>query len=323
MASVPNKFINFAVNAKALQTRANEACFFLPSVVQPYTNNKDLWQILIGLKSCWRKRNAPTRSWRRYLAKTLLPFQSGVPTTHNPTFTPFRRLQQSLMLTSASSSIIQSKERNMTTKIKSPYSAAVTGGGFLYEETVALMPLLQSPDKDRLLREEAVNNAILHVNAETSRKRFVAEIHRRYMAMPVTFWNEWMDMDEENRKAALFMVILKTYKILFDLHVNVTLHKWNSASRSVDRSDLMMEFDEISSKDAFVDSWTENTKKKVAAAYLSILRKVKMLDTDNQLHPLHCTNYEYYLTHGEAWFLEACLLQPYEIADIKKKALKP
>lgn len=210
----------------------------------------------------------------------------------------------------------------MTTKIHSPYSAAVTGGGFLYEETVALMPLLQSPDKDRLLKEEAVNNAILHVNAETSRKRFISEINRRYKTMPASFWTDWMDMDDTNRKVALFMVIFKTYKILFDLHVNVTIRKWNSASRSVDRSDLMMEFDEISARDEFVDSWTDNTKKKVAAAYLSIIRKVGMLDNDNQLHPLHCTNYEYYLIHGEAWFLEACLLQPYEIEDIKKKTQK-
>lgn len=208
----------------------------------------------------------------------------------------------------------------MTSKIKSPYSAAITGGGFLYEETVALMPILQSQDQEVLLKKEAVNNDILQVNAETSRKRFISEITRRYKTMPETFWDEWMDMDEENRKAALFMVILKTYKIVFDLHVNVTIRRWNSASRSVDRSDLMMEFDEISSKDEFVDSWTEKTKKKVAAAYLSILRKVKMLDAENQLHPLHCTNYDFYLTHGEAWFLEACLLQPYEIADIKKKA---
>lgn len=207
----------------------------------------------------------------------------------------------------------------MTTKIKSPYSAAVTGGGFLYEETVALMPLLQSPDRDKLLKEEAVNNAILHVNAETSRKRFISEISRRYKAMPASFWNEWTDMDDANRKVALFMVILKTYKILFDLHVNVTIRKWNSATRSVDLSDLMMEFGEISAKDEFVDSWTDNTKKKVAAAYLTIIRKVGMLDDDNQLHPLHCSNFDFYLTHGEAWFLEACLLQPYEIDDIKKK----
>lgn len=209
----------------------------------------------------------------------------------------------------------------MNSKIHSPYSAAVTGGGFLYEETVALMPLLQSPDSEKLLKAEAVNNDIMHVNAETSRKRFISEINRRYKTMPAAFWTEWMEMDDENRKAALFMVILKTYKILFDLHVNVTMHKWNSASRSVDRSDLLMEFDEISSRDEFVDSWSDNTKKKVSAAYLSIIRKVGMLDQDGQLHPLHCTNYEFYLTHGEAWFLEACLLQPYEIAEIRKKAL--
>ena len=60
MASVPNKFINFAVNAKAMQTSANEACFYLPSVAKLYTNNKDLWQISIGLKSCWQKRRGPT-----------------------------------------------------------------------------------------------------------------------------------------------------------------------------------------------------------------------------------------------------------------------
>lgn len=204
-------------------------------------------------------------------------------------------------------------------KIKSPYSAAITGGGFLYEETVALMPMLQSKDQRVMLKKEAVNNDILQVNAETSRKRFISEVTRRYKAMPEAFWREWMDMNEEDRKAALFMVILKTYKIVFDLHVNVTLRRWNSASRNVDSNDLMMEFDEISSKDEFVDSWTENTKKKIAAAYLSILRKIRMLDTDNQLHPLRCTNYDFYLTHGEAWFLEACLLQPYEIADIKKK----
>lgn len=209
----------------------------------------------------------------------------------------------------------------MTSKINSPYTAAVTGGGFLYEETVSLMPLLQSPDSESLLKKEIINNAILQVNSESSRKRFIAEINRRYKTMPSAFWKEWINMDSEDRKAALFMVILKTYKILFDLHVNVTIRKWNSASRSVDRSDLMMEFDEISSHDEFVDSWTDNTKRKVCAAYLSIIRKIGMLDDKEELHPLRCSNYGFYLIHGEAWFLEACLLQPYEIETIKKNLL--
>ena len=91
MAYVPNKFINFAVNAKALQTRANEACFFLPSAAKPYTKNKDLWQISIGLKSCWRKRNAPTSVWHRYWVKTQPLCQSGAPITRSPTFILYRK----------------------------------------------------------------------------------------------------------------------------------------------------------------------------------------------------------------------------------------
>ena len=39
----------------------------------------------------------------------------------------------------------------------------------------------------------------------------------------------------------------------------------------------MMEFNEIASKDEFVDSWSDNTKDKVASAYLTILRKVVCL----------------------------------------------
>ena len=71
--------------------------------------------------------------------------------------------------------------------IKSPYSAAITGGGFLYDETVTLLPLLMSPDSDSLLRDELMNNRLLHINAESSRKRAVTEIRRRYNAMPLSF----------------------------------------------------------------------------------------------------------------------------------------
>lgn len=56
-------------------------------------------------------------------------------------------------------------------KKNSPYTAAMTGGGFLFEETDALLPLLQSEDSESLLKDEAVNNRLLHINSETARKR--------------------------------------------------------------------------------------------------------------------------------------------------------
>lgn len=204
-------------------------------------------------------------------------------------------------------------------KNNSPYTAAITGGGFLFEETIALLPLLQSPDREALLKDEKVNNRLLMINAETSRYRAIVEIARRYDAIPAPFWNDFQNMNEDDQKAALFFVILKTYKICFDFHVNVTMRKWNSISKSVVYEDIDMEFNELSAKDEFVDSWSDKTKRKVASAYLTILRKVGILDKEDNLHPLNASNYDYYIIHGEQWFLEACLLQPYQIENIKKQ----
>ena len=189
----------------------------------------------------------------------------------------------------------------MSKKSNSPYTAAITGGGFLLEETKVLLPLLQSPDRIALLKDERVNNRLLKINAETSRKRAMAEIERRYDAMPPTFWNDFQQMDEEDQKAALFFVILKTYKICFDFHINVTLRKWNSISKSLVYDDIEMEFNEVSARDEFVDSWSDKTKLKVASSYLTVLRKVGILDKDDNLHPLSASNFDYYIINGEQW----------------------
>lgn len=206
-------------------------------------------------------------------------------------------------------------------KIKSPYSAAITGGGFLFEETEVLLPMLMSPHADSLLADERIHNNYLHINAETSRKKAIIEIRRRYNAVPISFWHEYLKMSKGDKTVALFYVLLKTYKILFDFHTNVTMRKWNSAVRRIDNSNLMMEFYEIAARDEFVDSWSENTKKKVAGAYLTMLRKVGLIDENGVLKPISCSNFSFYLKIAEPWFLEACLLEPYQIEPIKKSAL--
>ena len=205
------------------------------------------------------------------------------------------------------------------TKIKSPYTAAITGGGFLFTETNVLLPLLQSADREALLKDERVNNRLLQINAESSRYNAIVEIARRYDAMPTNFWEDYKNMNEEDQQVALFFVILKTYKICFDFHINVTMRKWNSISKSLVFDDIEMEFNEVSARDEFVDSWSEKTKRKVASSYLTILRKVGILDNEDNLHPLSASNFDYYILNGEQWFLEACLLQPYQIDNIKKQ----
>ena len=206
--------------------------------------------------------------------------------------------------------------------IDSPYSAALGGGGFLFEETDALLPLLQSPDASELLKDEIVHNRLLHMNAERTRSKAVLEIRRRYDTMSPDFWHDYQAMSEENRKAALFFTILKTYRIVFDFHIGVAMKKWKSIDRKIELADLMIELDEISARDEFVDSWTDATKRKIASAYLTILRKVGMCDKSGNLQPLKYDNAGFYLTGpGEPWFLEASFMPPYQIESLKQQTI--
>lgn len=76
-------------------------------------------------------------------------------------------------------------------KKDSPYTAAITGGGFLFEETNILLPLLRATNSEELLHDEKVNNRLLHINAESSRKKAILEIKRRYESMPSSFWDDF------------------------------------------------------------------------------------------------------------------------------------
>lgn len=181
-----------------------------------------------------------------------------------------------------------------------------------------------SDDRDALIKHEIENNDTLHINSHKSRQRVIAEYKRRVDAMPRDFWTWYLTLDEQAKRIALLYVILKTYRIAFDFHIKAVLRKWNSVVQTLAKPDLMMAFSEIAVNDAFVDSWTDNTKDTVAKSYLTILRQVGMLDLFNaQLKPLKAQPqaYAYYLNHGEDWFLEACLLQTYEIEQIKSALL--
>ena len=207
-------------------------------------------------------------------------------------------------------------------KIESEYSAALTGGGFLFRETDVLLPLLMSEQRADLIKDEAINNRLLMINAEKSRQRNISEIERRFDKMPSSFWADYIQMPETDRMAANLFVILSTYKVAYEFHVNVTIKKWNSINQTIEKRDILRYLGELSDKDEFVASWADTTKGKVASAYLTILRKAGMLDSKGKLKQICPSNPDYYLNIGEAWFLDACLWAPYQITKLKKGGLK-
>lgn len=208
----------------------------------------------------------------------------------------------------------------MVNKNNSPYSATITGCAFLYNEFMRILPLLMDENATELLKNEVLNNHIIQVNSQKARQTFITEFKRRYCAVPASFWTEFITMTESAQRAGLLYAILKAYKLVFDFHFNVTVKRWNSVDQTLHKNDIMREFSELSSRDAFVDSWTEKTKDKCASQYLTILRQAGLLqEKTDELQPLHleASNFEYYVRSGEDWFLEACLLYPYEVNNIK------
>lgn len=206
-------------------------------------------------------------------------------------------------------------------KIKSPYSAAITGCGFQFYEFQRVFPLLMDANSKELLQDEIENNQLLQVNTRKARRTFVLEFKRRFASVPYNFWEAWSGMSEEGQKAGFFYAILKTYKLLFDFHFDVTVKKWNSVEQTLVPSDLEMEINEIAAKDEFVDGWSDLTKKKCVSQYMTILKQVGLLASEGKLKSLHipAADCAWYFHSGETLFLEACLLYSYEIGELKEQ----
>lgn len=214
--------------------------------------------------------------------------------------------------------------KDMSNKINSPYSAAMTGCGFMWEEMTNVLPLLMSDDSEALLKQEIIENNYLMMRTEQTRKRAVAEFVKRYKAVPMYFWESYQGFSKEAKKVAMYFVNLKCYKLFYDLHLNLVLKKWNSVHQSITKQDVLVEINEIAANDEFVCGWSEITKEKVASSFLSFLKKTGFVkNMSGTLSPIYLSDEEFafYLKLGEAWFLDACLLQQYEINRIKQVAL--
>lgn len=200
----------------------------------------------------------------------------------------------------------------------------MTGCSFMHNEMKAMLPILLSPDADTLLKKEISENNILLIKSETSRKKAVLEFKRRFNAVPRQFWEWFATVSESTQLWAMFFVNLKTYRIYFDFQVNVVLNKWNGISRTITYNDILSEFYQISASNAFVDSWSKETKDRITSSFITLLRKVGLLDakTSELRSPqVNEEEFAYFLKINEAWFLDACLLEPYVINRIKSYAL--
>jgi hypothetical protein len=209
-------------------------------------------------------------------------------------------------------------------KTTSPYSASFTGATMMYNEmNIVVEKLLEndSPETVKALRTDA---QYLMIKSSTSRERVASELVKRFRTMPVSFWKEYLGLGEKQQRLALFFVILKTYKVLFEFQVNLAIPKYNSVDRVLTKNDAYAALAEIASRDEFVDSWTAETRDRVASHYVTMVKQAGLSDKETgELRTPDVSDQDLlpYIKTGDVWFLQACFLPSYRIEQIKQLSI--
>lgn len=207
----------------------------------------------------------------------------------------------------------------------STYTGSFAAGSLLHKETNAILPLLLLELSDALLKQEIQQNNLLKINSESARKRTVMEIQKRFSVTNKSFWDFYVNRNEEEQKLLLFYQCLRVYRLMFDFHFNVTIKQWNSSTPQVEPYHYQMELNEIAGRDEKVYKWTDLTKQKVISVYMRILKDVNLLDPKTyQLKTIVVSDesfFAYFIKAKDLWFLDACLLSAQSKKHIIERAL--
>lgn len=209
-------------------------------------------------------------------------------------------------------------------KISSLYSASFTGATMMYSEMNVIVRMLLDNDSAETVRKLKTDAQYLLIKSSTSRERVTIELVKRYRTMPVSFWKEYLTLNEKQQRLALFFVILKTYSILFEFQVNLAIPKYNSIDRVLTKNDAYAALSEIATRDEFVDSWTAETRDRVASHYVTMVKQAGLSDEKTgelKTPDVEDRDWVSYIKTGDVWFLQACFLPAYRIEQIKQLAI--
>ena len=189
------------------------------------------------------------------------------------------------------------------------YDANFTAGGLLHNEFIALESIILGNDFEDSLKLEESQNQFIGINTIAARKRVLSEVKRRIAHVPKEFWEQFFQWNEREQKLALLYVCLKTYRLIFDIHFEVTLKKFKTGS-NLDAFGISMFIDELASKDDYVASWSNSTLEKINVQYRKALKDAGLLE-DTTLQKPNAINslfWNYFKETNESWFIEACFI---------------
>ena len=191
---------------------------------------------------------------------------------------------------------------------------ALTIGALFQREFEAILPILTSENPQKELVKEFKENKYLGIKTESARERLLTDLRRRTRFAPDGFWNFYLTCTDSQRKLALFFLLLNAYPVALDLQLEVVVEKWKKLEKKLVAFDLHMRLDELSTSVQQVGNWSVTTKKNVTSNFLRSLKDAGLLIKGEINRPSAQPDsfWKYFISIGESWFLEACLLSKTE-----------
>ncbi len=184
------------------------------------------------------------------------------------------------------------------------YSAAFTAGALLHQESVQVIAAVQEHGD-----LQAADPDVLTANSKRARERKTREVVRRLQQMERSVWRDFLDDSVAEQKMTLYYGVLKTYRLLFDFHMDVVLPRWRSLDRRITPHDARRFLERRADQHPELDTWSPSTWQKVRQVMLKMLSESGLLyENTLQAPALPDAYWHRFVRVGDIWFLEAALL---------------
>ncbi len=199
------------------------------------------------------------------------------------------------------------------------YKYTFTVGKLMLEEFTIVAHILAFSDL-RAEKERIVNNNLLNIKSESSRKRFFSEMLNRSDIIGRQFWKHFIDATYSEKALLLFYLLIKNYSLLFDLHKEVILPKVRTLDLGFNSEDVHMFFQNKSLEHPEINNWSQTTKTKIINSILLIYSRANLLNKNIITPTKQSNNFWFnFLTYGDKWFLEFAFLNKFERENILRE----
>ena len=166
---------------------------------------------------------------------------------------------------------------------------------------------------------DQVDPDALDVNSRRGRQRKTEEVVKRLQHVDALIWDDFLTLSAGEQSIVLYYVCLKTYRLMFDFHMDVVLPRWQAMDRTLELHDARRLLERRADVHPEIDKWSESTWEKIRQVLLKMMTEAGLLRDGIIVAPTTESRiWDRFVRVGDLWFLEAALLH-----ERRREAITP